>query len=95
MINLNEHTKTKSKPKPTCKFKNCSQLSVLSPNLPYFTEDPVFQHRSPGSREEAAQETASPVFDYRLIGRIYKLCLWNLHHASIVKWKCEMYIEEQ
>ena len=34
--------------------------------------------------EGAARETESPVFDYRLIqiGRIYKLCDSNLHHAA-------------
>jgi len=26
MLNLNKHTKTKSKPKPTRKFKNCSHV---------------------------------------------------------------------
>jgi len=26
MFNLNNYTKTKSKPKPTCKFKNCSHV---------------------------------------------------------------------
>jgi len=24
MVNVNKHMKTKTKPKPTCKFKNCS-----------------------------------------------------------------------
>jgi len=28
MLNLNKHTKMKSKPKPACKFKNCSQVCV-------------------------------------------------------------------
>jgi len=37
------------------------------PDLPYFTGDPAFQPRSPASRGEAARETESPVFDYRLI----------------------------
>jgi len=37
------------------------------PDLPYFTGDPVFQPRSPASRKEAARETESPAFDYRLI----------------------------
>ena len=51
------------------------QLGVLGlglPDLPYFTGDPVFQLRSPASRKEAARETESPVFDYRLIqiGRV-------------------------
>jgi len=51
---------------------------------PYFTGDPVFQPRSPASRKEAARETESPVYDYRLIqiGRIYKLCDSNLQHAA-------------
>ena len=26
MVNLNKHKKTKSEPKPTCKFNNCSQV---------------------------------------------------------------------
>jgi len=53
------------------------------PDLPYFTGDPVFQPWSPASRNEAARETESPVFDYRLIqiGRIFKFCDSNLHHA--------------
>jgi len=28
MLYLNKHTKLKSKPKPTCKFQNCSQGCV-------------------------------------------------------------------
>jgi len=40
---------------------------VRLPDLPYFTGDPVFQPRSPASRQEAARETESPVFEYRLI----------------------------
>ena len=53
-------------------------------DLQYFTGDAVFQPLSPVSRKEAARETESPVFDYRLIqiGRIYQLCDSNLHHAA-------------
>jgi len=43
------------------------QTQLGLPGLPYFTADPVFQPRSPTSRKEAARETESPVFDYRLI----------------------------
>ena len=54
------------------------------PDLPYFTEDPVFQSRSPATREKPVRETESPVFDYRLIqiGRLYKLYDSNLHHVA-------------
>ena len=44
-----------------------NQFELGLPDLPYFTGDPVFQSRSPASRKEAARETESPVFDYRLI----------------------------
>ena len=56
------------------------------PDLPYFTGDPVFQPGSPASRKEAARETESPVFDYKLIdiGRFYKLCDSNLHHFYFI-----------
>ena len=65
-----------------CPAADTVQLGL--PDLPYFTGDPVFQLRSPASRKEAARETESPVFHYRLIqiGRIYKLCDSNLHHAA-------------
>jgi len=42
MLNLNEHTKAKSKPKPTCKFKNCSHVCAYNcAQLSYTT-----QHRT-------------------------------------------------
>jgi len=47
--------------------KSAGILGLGLPDLPYFTGDPVFQPRSPASRKEAARETESPVFDYRLI----------------------------
>jgi len=28
MLNINEHTQNKSKPKPTCKFRNCSHVCI-------------------------------------------------------------------
>ena len=61
----------------------CIAMRLGLPDLPYFG-DAVFQPRSPVSRKEAARETESPVFDYRLIqtGRICKLCDSNLHHAA-------------
>jgi len=42
MLNLNKHTKIKSKPKPTCKFKNCSRVCVCHcEQLSY-----IVQHRT-------------------------------------------------
>ena len=59
MLNLNKHTqKTKSKPKPTCKFKNCSHRFVCislcaivvhnsaQNNFDYFSSEPPDSHRS-------------------------------------------------
>jgi len=73
------HSHIFSVPAPTAR-----EVWIGLPDLPYFTGDPVFQPRSPASRKEAARDTESPVFDYRLIqiGRIYKLCDSNLHHAA-------------
>jgi len=50
----------------------CTTSTLGLPDLPYFTGDPVFQPLSPAYRMEAARETESPVFDYRLIqiGRV-------------------------
>ena len=47
--------------------KSAGILGLGLPDLPYFTADPVFQPRSSASRKEAARETESPVFDYKLI----------------------------
>ena len=50
-----------------CRLRTSLRPRVGLPDLPYFTGDPVFQPRSHASRKEAARETESPVFDYRLI----------------------------
>jgi len=37
MFNLNKYTKTKSKHKPTCKFKNCSHVCASHRAQPWYT----------------------------------------------------------
>jgi len=45
MLNLNKHTKTKSKPKPARKFKNCSHLSAYHcAQLSYTIQHRTFPH---------------------------------------------------
>jgi len=53
------------------------------PDLPYFTGDAVFQPRSPASRKEAAGETESLVFDYRLI-QIGRMTAFDYLHILIL-----------
>ena len=69
-------------------------------DLLYFTGDPVFQPGSPASREEAARETESPVFDYKLIqiGRIYKLFdsphgVTNTNHLCSEQCDCSIHFK--
>ena len=50
-------------------MRDTQAVALGLPDLPYFTGDAVFQPPSPASRKEAAGETESLVFDYRLIYR--------------------------
>jgi len=42
MVNLNKHTKKKSKPKPTCTFKNCPHVCTYH----YAQLSYTIQHRT-------------------------------------------------